>query len=81
MSDMEPQLNPLVVPLQAPERFSPIGHVMLLHFLQVPGLAPDRYWLAVQTMFGMVVQVKPLDVSPQAPERFSPVGHVIRSHA
>ena len=36
---MELHLNPLLVSLQEPGRFSPVWHVMLLHVSHVPGLA------------------------------------------
>ena len=78
MFGMGLQLNPLVVPLQEPERCWPVGHVMLSHVWHVPGLAPTRYWLVLQTMFGMVVQLNPLVVPLQEPERCWPVGHVMR---
>ena len=80
MCGMVSQVNPLVVPLQVPERFSPVGHVLRSHVWQVPELAPDRYWLAVQSTFGMVVQMKPLVVPLQEPARCWPATHVLRSH-
>ena len=72
------QLNPLLTPLQEPERCWPVGHVMRSHAWQVPGLAPSRYWLVPQTMFGSVVHVNPLVVPLQEPERCRPV--VARRH-
>ena len=80
MLSMVSQVNPLLVPLQVPERFSPARHVLRSHVWHVPGLAPERYWLAVQRTFGMVVHMKPLIVPLQEPERISPVGHALRSH-
>ena len=75
---MELQLNPLLVPLQEPERFSPARQVMLLHVWHVPGLAPSRYWLVVQTMFRMVVMdsVDGGAVGSGTLQSFDPLGHV-----
>ena len=52
MFSIASQMNPLLAELQAPERCWPVGHVIMLQFWQVPGLAPDRYWLARQRTFG-----------------------------
>ena len=50
------------------------------HAWHAPGLAPTRYWLAVQTMFGMALHWNPLVVPPQEPERCWPGGQSTRSH-
>ena len=49
-------LNPLVVPLQEPERCWLVGHVIRSHGLHLPGLAPNRYWLVLQTTLGRGAQ-------------------------
>ena len=73
--------NPLLVPLQEPERCWPVGQVARSHGLHVPGLAPSRYLSALQTMFGIVVHLNPLLAPLQEPERCWPVGQVTRLQA
>ena len=41
-----------MVPEHEPLRYWPLGQVILLQVLQVPGLAPTRYFLASQILFG-----------------------------
>ena len=44
--------------------------------VHVPGLAPTRYWLAVQTMFGTSTHRYPLVVPLHEPERRWPLAHL-----
>ena len=57
MGGMVVHVNPLVVPLQEPERCWPVGQFKLPHVWQVPGLAPSRCCLATQTTFDMELHV------------------------